>query len=78
MPENKTNIVRKLLAEGSHKRALSIAKSFKLGINKEDSNQLNRAYECLVHRKFYEQIGKDPEQEIIAGLLVLNRFYGVG
>ena len=76
MPEKKTSIVRKLLAEGNHKKALGIAKGFRLRISKEESSQMNRAYECMVHREFYEQIGKDPEQEIKAGIAVLNKLYG--
>ena len=76
MPEKKTNVVRKLLAEGKHKKALGIARSFRLGITKEESAKMNRAYECMVHRSFYEQIGKDPEQEINAGIMVLNKLYG--
>ena len=77
MPEKKTDIVRKLIAEGNHTKALAIAKGFKLGITKDESSQMNRAYECMVHRDFYEQIGKDPEQEIKAGIAVMNRLYGV-
>ena len=76
MPEKKTDIVRKLIAEGNHKKALVIAKGFKLGITKDESSQMTRAYECMVHREFYEQIGRNPEQEINAGIMVLNRLYG--
>ena len=76
MLEKKTNIVRKLLAEGNHKKALAIAKGFKLGITKEDSQQMNRAYECMIHRDFYKQIGKNPEKEINAGIAILNKLYG--
>ena len=76
MPEKKTNIVRKLIDEGNHKKALAIAKSFRLGITKDESAKMNRAYECIVHRSFYEQIGKDPDQEIMAGIVVLKKLYG--
>ena len=76
MPEKKTNIVRKHLADGNHKKALGIAKGFRLGLTKEESAKVNRAYECMVHRGFYEQIGRCPEQEIEAGVSVLDRLYG--
>ena len=76
MPEKKTNIVRKLLAEGNHKKALSIAKGFRLGITKEESSQMNRAYECIVHRSFYEQLGRNPDEEIKTGIEILTNWIG--
>ena len=76
MPEKKTNIVRKLLAEGNHKKDLGIAKGFKLGITKEESAKMTRAYECMVHGDFYRQLGRDPEQEINAGMAVLKSLHG--
>ena len=78
MPEKKTSIVKRLLAEGEHKKALGIAKGFRLGLTAEESAKMKRAYECIVHRRFYEQLGKDPEQEIEAGTAVLKRLYGNG
>ena len=76
MPEKKTSIVKRLLAEGSHKKALSIAKGFKLGITKEESSVMARAYECMVHGDFYRQIGRNLDEEISAGIAVLKRLYG--
>ena len=76
MPEKKTCIVRKLIAEGKHKKALAIAKGFRLGITKEESAKMSRAYECMVHREFYKQLGRNPDEEIKEGIVILKRLYG--
>ena len=78
MPEKKTSIVRRLVAAGEHKKALAIAKGFRLGTTKEDRDSMSRAYECMAHRGFYEQIGKDPKAEIEGGVRVLRRLCGAG
>ena len=34
------------------------------------------AYECMVHGRFYQQLGYDLKQKIAEGLDVLLRLYG--
>ena len=48
-PVKKTDIVREAVAAGNMKKALSIAKDFRLGISKEQRSLMARAYECMVH-----------------------------
>ena len=47
--ERKSDKVRRLVADGDFKGALRIAKDFRLGIAKEQSSTMTRAYECMVH-----------------------------
>lgn len=54
----KTDQVRSLVRQGRYKDALRIAKGFRLGITREQSDTMVRAYECMVHPDFYRSIGK--------------------
>ncbi len=72
----KTDIVRAEVANGNWKKALSIAKGFRLGISREQQSVMTRAYECLVHPDFYESIGTDLSQAIQEGISVLTGLYG--
>ena len=47
----KSDIVRSLVAERQYKKALKIAKDFRLGITPEQSLKMKKAYECMVHGK---------------------------
>lgn len=76
MPEKKSDIVRKLVAIREFKKALKIAKEFRIGISKSDSDAMKRGYECMVNPKFYAQIGFDPEKEIERGIETITRIYG--
>lgn len=60
--ERKSDTVRRLVAAGDFKAALRIAKDFRLGISKEDSDDMRRGYECMIHGAFYQSIGKDPSE----------------
>lgn len=42
----KSDIVRSLVAEHQYKKALRIAKDFRLGITPEQSLRMKKAYEC--------------------------------
>ena len=70
--------VRRLVAEGDYRQALKIAKGFRLGVSKEESGQMVRAFECYTNADFYRQIGKDPEEEIAEGIRVLTLIFGGG
>ncbi len=76
MPEKKSDMVRRLVAVGEYKKALRIAKEFRLGIDKVDREAMRLGYECMVSPDFYRQIGKDVNAEIKHGVDVLVRIYG--
>jgi len=68
----KTDLAREAYRRGDIKTALRIAKTFRIGLTKEERSALVRAYECLVHPGFYRAIGKDVEAEIRAGMKVFE------
>jgi len=72
---NKSDTVRELVVSGNFKRALNIAKGFKLG-DKEDLGKMALAYSCLVHTGFYTEIGTDTEKAVDEGVAVLKKLYG--
>ena len=74
--ERKSDAVRRLVAGGSFKAALAIAKDFRLGITKAESDAMTLAYECMVHGRFYKSLGYDLEKKIAEGTAVLTRLYG--
>ena len=76
VPEKKTDIVRRLLSDGNYKKALSIVKGFRLGITREESAKMTRAYECMVRPDFYGQIVKNPSDTIGEGIRILRSLYG--
>ena len=74
-PIKKTDIVRGLVSDGDMKKALSIAKDFRLCISKEQRSLMARAYECMVHPAFYTSIGIDLSQAIQEGISVVTALY---
>ena len=76
MPEKKSDIVRRLVAAGEYKKALSIVKGFRLGISREDIGQMTQAYECMIRPDFYRQINVDPDASIAEGIRILIAHYG--
>lgn len=75
--ERKSDAVRRLVAEGEFRAALRIAKDFKLGITKADSEAMRRGYECMVTSpEFYRSIGYDVDECARRGIEVLVRLYG--
>lgn len=74
--ERKSDKVRRLVSDSDFKGALRIAKDFRLGITKEQSSAMTLAYECMVHGRFYQQLGYDLKQKIKTGLDVLLELYG--
>lgn len=55
---------------------LRIAKGFRLGITREQSDTIVRAYECMVHPDFYRSIGKNTQECIDGGVAVLCQIFG--
>lgn len=76
-PERKSDKVRRMVAAGDFKSALRIAKDFRLGISKEDSDAMRRGYECMVTSpSFYQSIGIDPQKAARKGVETVLRLYG--
>jgi hypothetical protein len=65
--ETKTAQAARLFKSGDRKAALAIAKTWKLGLTKEERGALSLAYECMVHPDFYRQIGTDIPKAIEEG-----------
>lgn len=76
-PERKSDRVRRLIREGDYKAALRIAKDFRLGISKEQSDDMIRGYECMTNPRFYLSIGVDIARTVEKGLETLLSLYGV-
>ena len=74
--KKKSDMVRELVAAGDYKKALSIAKGFKVGFTKEEQSTMTRAHECMVHPGFYSQLGIDEAKTIEAGIEIVKRAYG--
>ena len=76
-PERKSDRVRRLIREGDYKAALRIAKDFRLGISKEQSDNMIRGYECMTNPRFYVSIGVDIARTVEKGLETLLSLYVV-
>ena len=74
--KRKSDTVKELVAKGDYKKALSIAKGFKIGFTKEEQSTMTRAHECMVHPGFYRQLGIDEEQAIANGIELIKKVYG--
>lgn len=74
--KKKSDMVRELVAAGDYRKALSIAKGFKIGFTKEEQSTMTRAHECMVHPGFYSQLGIDEAKAIEAGIELIKRVYG--
>lgn len=73
--ESKSDRVRRLVAAGQFKEALRIAKGFRRGITKSDSDAMQRGYECLVHPAFYQGIGYNPAEIAQKGIETVSRLF---
>lgn len=72
----KSDVVRSLVAEKQYKKALRIAKDFRLGITPEQSMRMKKAYECMVHERFYISLGEDINARIKEGVDTIVSIYG--
>ncbi len=70
----KSDIVRKAIQDQDWKKALQIAKDFHIGVTQEQRNKMVRAYECIVHPDFYQQIGIDIPEAIEQGKAVVKEY----
>jgi len=72
----KSDIVRRLVAEKQFNQALQIAKDFRLGITPEQSTKMKKAYECMVHERFYLSLGENIQARIDEGIETIVGIYG--
>lgn len=72
----KSDMVRSLVAEKQYKKALRIAKDFRLGITAEQSLRMKKAYECMVHERFYLSLGENVKDRIAEGIETIISIYG--
>lgn len=72
----KSDMVRSLVSQKQYKKALRIAKDFRLGITQEQSLRMKKAYECMVHERFYLSLGENTEERIAEGIETLISIYG--
>ena len=68
----KSDIVREAVREQDWKKALQIAKDFHIGVTQEHRSKMARAYECIVHPDFYQQIGVDIPEAIEQGKAIVK------
>ena len=74
MQVKKSDIVREAVREQNWKKALQIAKNFRIGVTKEQRSKMARAYECIVHPDFYQQIGVDIPEAIEQGKAIVKEY----
>ena len=70
----KSDIVREAVQEQDWKKALQIAKDFHIGVTQEQRSKMARAYECIVHPDFYQQIGVDILEAIEQGKAIVKEY----
>lgn len=70
----KSDVVREAVQEQDWKKALQIAKDFHIGVTQEQRSKMARAYECIVHPDFYQQIGVDILEAIEQGKEVVKEY----
>lgn len=75
--ERKSDTVRRLVAAGDYQAALRIAKGFRLGITKQQSDDMIRGYECMTNPRFYRSLGLDTDKIAQKGVETVQTLYGI-
>lgn len=70
----KSELVKVAVWEQDWKKALQIAKDFRVGVTQEQREKMARAYECIVHPDFYQQIGVNIPEAIEQGKAVVKEY----
>lgn len=70
----KSDIVREAVREKDWKKALQMAKDFRIGVTQEQRSKMARAYECIVYPDFYQQIGVDISGAIEQGKAIVKEY----
>jgi len=73
--KSKTQQMLQLLQAGEVKKALAIAKTFRMGFTREEQKVIQRGYECLVHPEFYIKLGRDCQECTAQALTLLQTKY---
>jgi hypothetical protein len=76
MFEKKSDIVRRLGSSGHYQKALRVAKDFRLGISKEDSDAMKLGWNCVQSPDFYAQLNVNVNTAITIAITVLCGLYG--
>jgi len=72
----KAHAVRQFIADKNYKAALLGARTFRIGVTAEQRSIMSRAYEAIVHQRFYQQLGKNINECIDEGVAVLKEVVG--
>lgn len=72
----KTDMVRTAVREEDWKKALRIAKDFRINVTQEQRRTMSKAYECMIHERFYLSIGEDIKSRIAEGIETLISIFG--
>lgn len=70
----KSELVKVAVWEQDWKKALQIAKDFRVGVTQGQREKVARAYECIVHPDFYQQIGVNIPEAIEQGKAVVKEY----
>ena len=73
MAPSKTLQAISLYRSGQLKRALAIAKTFRMGLTVDEQKAISLAYECYTHPEFYRQLGTDIEASKKVGCQVFEQ-----
>lgn len=72
----KSDAVRRPGSTEAVQTSTAVAKDFRLGITAEQSLRMKKAYECMVHERFYLSLGEDIEARIAEGIETIVSIYG--
>ena len=72
----KNQMVRDYVESGEYKKALGICKDWDKGISVVDRDTLRTSYECMVHTRFYKELGFNTDYIIMEGIRILIKYYG--
>lgn len=74
--KKKTDMVREAVKAEEWKKALRIAKGFRINVTEQQRRDMTLAYECMIHPEFYRQLGKDIAGAVAKGIEVVSCLYG--
>ncbi len=72
-PTSKSAMMRDHFHAGRMKKALAIAKTFRIGLSKEERETIIRAYECMVWPEQYRALEIDVTEAVEKGISSLSK-----